>query len=386
MFLNICAFFHHDGISAKIFQKAAANIGTRRFITPQGSNGLDIAKEFLSLFRSANGHWDHHKFLTVISEIRSYSLIEFDERNEIYSIHPLVHSWARSRASGSTFRDSSQFILAVSVEETRRLEDLAFNRTLLPHIDTSLESGTVADSEAVAWLWFSYHQSRRWKEAEVLGLQAVEISKRVRGNEHQDTLQNMTNLATTYSRMGRWKEAEKLDNQVMEVCKRMYGEEDPKMLRGMRNLASTYSNMGRWKEAEGLQVQELETSKRIFGVEDPHTLTSMGNLASTYYRMGRFKEAEDLQVRVMEKRKQILGEEHPDTSTAMSHLAWTYFERGRWKEAEELGAKVVEASKRILGEDHPDTLGRIDRLSVYTKKQNLWRRTKMFVKRATKSI
>jgi hypothetical protein len=170
MFLNICAFFHHDGISARIFQNAAGNIETRRFINPQGSNGLDIAKEFLSSFHSTEGHWNHRKFLGVISEIRSYSLIEFDERNEMYSIHPLVHSWTRSRASDSTLHDSSQFILAASINRTRRLEDLVFNQTLLPHIDASLEGGTVADSDTATWLWCPYHESRRWKEAEVLGL------------------------------------------------------------------------------------------------------------------------------------------------------------------------------------------------------------------------
>jgi tetratricopeptide (TPR) repeat protein len=369
IFLNICAFFHHDGISAKIFQKAAANIKIREIICPQGSIGPDIAEEFLSSFHSTDGHWDHHEFLAVISEIRSYSLIEFDERNEMYSIHPLVHSWTRSRASNTTLHDCSQFILAMSIMKTRRLEDLAFNQTLLPHIDASLEGGTVADSGTAAWLWYPYHKGGRWKEAEALGLQAVEMSKRVLGDEHRDTLMNMSNLAKTYSRMERLKEAEKLYSQVMDVFNRIYGEEDPEMgLRCMQNLASTYSRMGRWEEAEGLQVQEMEMSKCVFGEDHPHTLRSMSKLASTYARMGQLKEAEELEVRAMEKGKKISGEEHPDTIMAMANLATTYYERGRWKEAEELGARAVEASKRILGEDHPDTLTRIDNLSEFTEK------------------
>jgi tetratricopeptide (TPR) repeat protein len=364
MFLNICAFFHHDGISARIFQNAEAKIDTRGFITPRDSNALDIAKEFLSSFRSTNGHWDHFEFLTVISEIRSYSLIDFDERNEMYSIHPLVHSWTRSRASNTTLHDSSQFILAASIKTTYSPKDLVFNRTLLPHIDASLEGGTVADSDTVAWLWYPYQDSGRWKEAEVLSLEAVDVSKRVRGEEHQDTLKNMSNLATTHTRLRQWKEAEKLDNQVMEVRKRIYGEEDPETLRSVRNLAATYSRMGRWKEAEGLQVQVMEMCKRVLGDEHMDTLKNMSKLASSYYRMGRFEEAEELFVPVMEKRKKILGEEHPDTISAMNNLAATYYERGRWKEAEELSARAVEASKRTFGEDHPMTLTMINNFSA----------------------
>jgi hypothetical protein len=56
------------------------------------SNGLEIAKDFLSSFRSAEGHWDLYEFLSVVSELCSYSLVDFDERNDMYSIHSLVHA------------------------------------------------------------------------------------------------------------------------------------------------------------------------------------------------------------------------------------------------------------------------------------------------------
>ena len=64
----------------------------------------------------------------------------------------------------------------------------------------------------------------------------------------------MSNLAITCSNEGRWKEAEELGVQVMEVSKRVLGQEHSNTLDSMSNLAITYSNQGRWKEAEELRM------------------------------------------------------------------------------------------------------------------------------------
>jgi hypothetical protein len=86
------------------------------------------------------------------------------------------------------------------------------------------------------------------------------MSKAVLGKSHPETLSSMNNLASTYSDQGRWKEAEVLEVQVLEIRKTVLGEYHPNTLDSMSNLAITYQNQGRWKEAEELQVQVLGTS------------------------------------------------------------------------------------------------------------------------------
>ena len=68
----------------------------------------------------------------------------------------------------------------------------------------------------------------------------------------------MGNLASTYWNQGRWNEAEQLEVQVMEMTKKLLGAEHPDTLTTMGNLASTYWNQGRWNEAEQLEVQVME--------------------------------------------------------------------------------------------------------------------------------
>jgi tetratricopeptide (TPR) repeat protein len=354
MFLNVCAFFHHEGISRSMFQKATTNVEARGYLV---SNGLEMAKDVLSSFRSANGHWDLHKFLTIMMEVSSYSLIDYDERNETYSIHPLVHAWTRSRLSDSTtVRESSQIILSLSIDSSNESKDIGFRRTLLPHIDASLRCGTSVNSSVLWWLSRPYCEGGRWKEAEKLQDLVTKTNKRVLGEDHLYTLASMLNLAYTYSGQGRLKEAEELEVRVMETRKRILGDDHPSTLISMSNLACTYSNQGRHKEAEELLEKVMEIRKRVLGDDHPDTLTSMSNLAYTYSTQGREKESEELRMRMMESMKQVLGDDHPSTLTSMSNLASTYSNQGRHKEAEEIQVRVMGMRRQVLGDDHPDTL------------------------------
>ena len=174
MFLQLCAYLHHDGISEAIFRNAASNATTYepssvvdtpklskprfRFASKRRSNVPrlpDAAQEsgsrmkhFLAGFRRLDSAWDSQRFRTMITEIRSYSLIEFDTENQTYSIHPLVHAWIRTIIpNDEAIRACTQWILGVSITWGERSEDYSFRRTLQPHIDTALEGGSSAGPE-----------------------------------------------------------------------------------------------------------------------------------------------------------------------------------------------------------------------------------------------
>ncbi|RMZ45428.1 hypothetical protein AFCA_012081 [Aspergillus flavus] len=227
---------------------------------------------------------------------------------------------------------------------------------------------------SMANLALTYWKQGRWKEAEELEIQVIEIRRQVLGPEHPDTLTSMANLASTYWKQGRWKEAEELEILVLEIRKQVLGPEHPDTLTSMANLASTYRDQGRWKEAEELEILVLELYKQVLGPEHPDTLTSMANLASTYRNQGRWKEAEELEILVLELRKQVLGPEHPETLTSMANLASTYWKQGRWKEAEELEILVLELRKQVLGLEHPDTLISIANLASTYRNQGRWKK------------
>jgi tetratricopeptide (TPR) repeat protein len=365
MLLRLFAFLHHERIPRAIFEKAAASEDTR--------DAFHDGIRFLANFRKESGEWSNQKFLNSIRELTAYSLINVDNDHHTYSIHPLVHAWARERVSLTECEEAQTCmlqLLALSVPTSGDLEGFAFRRAILPHLDQAYAGGL--DAHIAHRLYYVFRDGGRWRVAGELLEAAVVARRNALGDEHQSTMLAMGDLALTYWNQGKWKEAEELEVLVLEMRRRILGDEHPDTILAMGNLASIYQDQGRQKEAEELKVQVLEMRRRVLGDEHPDTILAMGNLASTYWDQGRQKEAEELEVLVLEMRRRVLGDEHPDTILAMGNLASTYRDQGRQKEAEELEVLVLEMRRRVLGHDHPHTLIAMGNLAITYHKQQQW--------------
>ncbi|GLA56089.1 hypothetical protein AnigIFM63604_004385 [Aspergillus niger] len=312
--------------------------------------------------------------------LKAFSFISEGSGVSSLNLHRLVHL-----ATRNWLRKNQQFSLQILKTADRLSEVFPDNdhanrqawREYLPHaLSLIAEAGFRKEQEKyIDWIrkvCSCLSSDGRWKEAEELGVQVVELRKQVLGPEHPDTLTSISNLASTYWNQGRWKKAEELIVQVLELRKQVLGHEHPDTLTSMGNLASTYSNQEQWKKAEELEVQVLELRKQVLGPEHPDTLTSMANLAVTYSNQERWKKAEELIVQALELRKQVLGPEHPDTLTSMNNLASTYWNQEQWEKAEELIIQVLALRKQVLGPEHPDTLTSMANLVSAYAKQKQW--------------
>ena len=320
--LNLFAFFHNESIMEEIFKRAAES--GRLSNNPKAQYSFDYCAELSELLKlNAGGNWDPFLFRKGIAMLLSFSLVTQDERGRYFSMHVLVHSWARDHLPSSAQPHqlcAAIALLSSSISWRFLTEDYAFRRQLLPHIKACKKHSAPKETT------------------------------------QSSDLDDSSNFALVLYEGGHWGEAEKMLVQVMETFKRMLGAEHPDTLTSMANLASTYRNQGRWKEAEDLDVQVMETFKRMLGEEQPSTLTSMSNLASTFWNQGRWKEAEDLEVQVMETRKRVLGEEHPSTLTSMANLAFTWKNQKRDEDAIALMKECLQLRFKVLDLDHRDTL------------------------------
>ncbi|GLB39517.1 putative patatin-like phospholipase [Lyophyllum shimeji] len=363
MFLRICSYMHHDGISEDMFKMAAM---VAKHLHSE-CEALHAAVAFLQNFMAPDGDWNTFQFLEMVGNVQSYSLIHFDEvdeANKVLSVHPLVHEWMRlMHADDLSTPLCTQYLVGLAVPQESGLSDYLLRRALLPHVDAVRQYSADIPADLLSGFASVYHENGQFSVAEKLQVTLMETSKQVLGKDHPDTLISIGNLALTYQSQGRYKEAERLGVEVVEAMKQVLGKDHPHTLTSIANLAWTYQSQGRYKEAERLGVEVVEAIKQVLGKDHPHTLTSIANLASTYCSQGHFKEAERLEVEVMEASKQALGKDHPNTLTRISNLASTYWSQGRFKEAERLEVEVVEAMEQVLGKDHPHTLMSIANLA-----------------------
>jgi tetratricopeptide (TPR) repeat protein len=99
--------------------------------------------------------------------------------------------------------------------------------------------------------------------------------------------------------------------QALQLRRRLLGEEHPDIATSLNNLAGLYSSQGRYPEAEELYQQALQLKRRLLGDEHPSVATSLNNLAFLYSSQGRYAEAEPLYQQALQLTRRLLGDEHP---------------------------------------------------------------------------
>ncbi|KAJ7711348.1 P-loop containing nucleoside triphosphate hydrolase protein [Mycena metata] len=352
--LQLCSFLHYTGISEDMFS-TASKYEPWSWSPPREE--LQEPLEFLSHFVQPTGEWNSLKFLDVTNEIKAYSLISFDAKVRLVSIHPLVHAWSRSTLLDETpLQSCMSSILGMCIIEIPDNERELASVQLIPHLVLlkSVNCDGVADFRRA--FWEIYYHTGKFKDAQAIAEQVLEKSKFLFGDEHPHTLSAMGILATAYYKLGELQKAKELEVLVLEKRTKLLGEDHPYTLLAMGNLAGTYSTLGELQKAMELKVLVLEKHTKLLGEDHPDTLWAMENLARTYYTLEELQKAMELEVLVLEKRTKILGEDHPDTLWATENLARTYYGLEEFQKAEELEVPVLEKRRKLLAVDHPDTL------------------------------
>jgi tetratricopeptide (TPR) repeat protein len=242
-------------------------------------------------------------------------------------------------------------------------------RLCRPHAEALFARGSAVDVMAMESSELGSRAAMlAWAQGEHAGAQrlwerVLEVTKRVLGDEHPDTLPSMGNLALALLAEGDHWEARRLQERVLEVTIRVRGEDHRETLTSMSNLAMTLAAQGDHVGARRLQERVLKVNTRVLGEEHPDTLTAMNNLSGTLGAQGDHVGARRVQERVRELSTRVLGEEHPDTLTSMDNLACTLREQGDHAEARRLQERVLGVMTRVLGERHPDTLAAMNNLA-----------------------
>lgn len=419
--LAFLAHFNREMIQDELFRLAS-----RSFLIQASQNKMQAQQlpgwlhEFVQV---ESNTWDNFKYGEAIKLLARYNVIrKVDGEWPGITMHSLVQ-WRAKQFKQRQLWDIWYllFMSAVCQQVAREEATPHFRRYVVVHLPDckrptldALSPPLEDETKVVIQSAFAkvYDQEGRWREAEELLMQVVDVQKKALGESHADTLDSMILLASVYGKQGQWKMAEVLDTQVIEfqvrfmgydhpstlesraslawtywnqgrfvdaetefeavvtARKDILGEEHPETLSSMGRLASTYRSQGRWQAAEKVEVEIMQTRKRIFGDKHPETLNAIANLSTTYWNQARLERAEVLQVFVTETRTEILGHDHPETLASMDNLASIYYKQGQLEKAIKLGTHVVEAKKKRLGEEHPDTLVSIANLAAMLWEQD----------------
>ena len=198
-----------------------------------------------------------------------------------------------------------------------------------------------------------YTDLGNYQEAIRLGTEALEIFKKVVGEADPDYAMTLDNLANNYTELGNYQEAIRLSTEAMEISKKVYGEKHTDYAHSLNNLSIIYANLGNYQEAIRLGTEEMKIYKKVLGEGTIDYAGSLITLADYYGNLGNYQDAIRLSSEAIEIFKKLLGVEHPHYALSLCNLADYYGKLGNYQDAIRLGTETLEICKKVLGEEHP---------------------------------
>ncbi len=176
--------------------------------------------------------------------------------------------------------------------------------------------------------------------------------------------QMMFTMAGVYDNLGIYPRAQALFERALEICRRTFGDDDDQTLKTMQNLAIVMAHQGHYDQTEKLNRQLLEIQRRTRGPEDPRTLISMSNLAVVLHQQGQYAEAAQLNRQLLDIQRRVLGPEHRNTVRTIANLAAVLIDQGQFAEAETLDREALAIQQKAFGADNPDAIRTMSTLAI----------------------
>ncbi|KAK4242331.1 hypothetical protein C8A03DRAFT_40299 [Achaetomium macrosporum] len=432
--LDVLAFVHWETISPTIFTRALRNPmreAKQEEAAPERQPTRSLWSLILSFLlknrtppllpsilrdASLSGVEDaEDRIRLALKQLTHMSLIIRNDHNDTYSMHPVVHTWARERprirlAAQALWADITGRLLAASIllpPLGASAADNKFHISLLPHIEHVQTCGQFAADnissarrckpteswlatflpplgpdrdKLVMYAKFSliYAKCGHWESGQRLMKEVWDALHRYLGPEHKRTRQAAFFLSIIYWNMVRATDAASLQSSLLETCTKHLGAshidtlrvmkkvlrqppEHPDVLEAMDNMGLTVAKFWEtrhFEEAFQLHSRAAAGMSRVHSPDHEQTLIAKEYLCRVAVLLGgsHIKSATDTMAEVLAIRRAKLGKEHPYMLLAMVNLAIVLGAAGELGTAEDLIRQGLPVADRNLGRDHIGTL------------------------------
>ena len=400
--LHILAFMHFDQVPISLFERAWSNITKGSAILPPTSIALKICQQcsYLPVSPSTitnvlpswitcrlerlpdillrpGTSWNSVRFRVALAMLENHSLVYRSMGNEeTYSMHPMVHSWARERLQPYDWlalSDITTNTIAASIGTHLNPKQQPYRISLIPHITACLRrdcaktlvNGIESEYQISISTRFAqvYSEGGGWKEASSLQERIMRIYKTHNSSNTFRAFDIMIALADTYWNLDQIGKSLELLHEAVQIVTGTLGPYDPRTLRATDKLAGTLWLCGRRAQARILSEVTVDRLSKVLSPDHPYTLDAMDTLGRTLMHLNHAGEAAKLHNKVLDKRMDRLGPSHPDTLMAMANLGMSHHALKDFAQAEELLSTVLHERSRILGAEHAYTLWAINDLA-----------------------
>jgi eukaryotic-like serine/threonine-protein kinase len=211
----------------------------------------------------------------------------------------------------------------------------------------SLESG-----RALRALGSFRYQQGKLTEAKSLYVRSLGILETANAPQ-SDVSDELDDLAKVYGREQQWKLAQQTEQRALEIERRVLGEDHPRVARRLNDLAIAAEHLGDLHLAESLYRDSIARNERAYGDRHPETALAKGNYGLLLQREGRLAEAEPQLRSALDVNLSLYGPSNYNVGYARVSLAMLLHEQGNLAAAENEFRQALGIYDKSLPADHP---------------------------------
>jgi serine/threonine protein kinase/tetratricopeptide (TPR) repeat protein len=179
---------------------------------------------------------------------------------------------------------------------------------------------TAATAENISELANVHFYQGRYDVSEVLNRQALEISRRLFGNDHPAVAQNLNNLGAIEMNRGNYAASEANYRQALAITEAWYGSDHPETAANLTALAQPLSFEKRDDEAQAALERALAIQKRVNGPVNSTVATTINELGMLAFNRDQYDAAKGFFNQAMDTWIKLYGDQHPFIAVAHSNL------------------------------------------------------------------
>ena len=212
-----------------------------------------------------------------------------------------------------------------------------------------------AHARALLDLGRVFIKRKSYPEALQANQQALEISQRLFGEEHESTAESYFSVGETQHQMHDYNSALQSHQRALAIRIKVLGKEHEGSAKSHRQLGVTQYAMYDYNSALQSHQRALAVRIKVFGEEHERTADSYRQLGATQYAMHDYTSALQSDQRALAIRIKVFGEEHKRTADSYSELGVTQYAMHDYTSSLQYHQRTLAIRIKVFGEEHKRT-------------------------------
>ncbi|XP_078603671.1 uncharacterized protein LOC144877586 isoform X3 [Branchiostoma floridae x Branchiostoma japonicum] len=227
---------------------------------------------------------------------------------------------------------------------------LMMYRAIYGETEAHPDIASTLGSLAASWIYLDKNKAIRYAQ------QALDMSKTLGNDKHDDTANAFNNLGSVWWKLGEHKKAISCYEEALHILRSIHGERaaHPRIAVCLNNFGTVYGEMGLHEKAIRYCDQALRMYKNVHGPSTEHAdiAQCLNNVGAGFNELGDHRKAFEYFEQALGIYKSIFGPaaSHPKIAETMNNQGYAWHFLGDYRKAINYYSRGLEMYKAVYGE------------------------------------